>query len=597
MAITIKDLAQMANTSTATVSRVLANKPGVTEEKRKRITELAGRLGYSPNRIAQNLALKKSHVLGLIAADLRNPVYIDFLRRMQSRVEEMGYQVLIADSEVNPEMEKHNIQIMRQHRAEGLIIFPVNDYVGQSETDHLLELKLQKFPFVILGRIEGFGFDCVTSEEADSAYRLTRHLLDLGHKRIGFVGHWAANRPARERLEGVQKALAQKGLELDERCIIPHGKDDEWVGGMTEMMRSSNRPTALVMINDTLALRAYRPMRELNLEIPRDVSLVAFGDSIWSRHLIPSLTTTQENNKEVTAIATEQLLKRLDNANLPPVQRQVPQEILVRESTAKPLLLLVAFILCFAQSVAAASTWIFQTNPTSPTLNLKTEVITSYPHDSSSFTQGLLLHDGKLYESDGLYSKSSLRRVDPQTGVVEMSVNVPDQYFAEGLELVGDTLVQLTWQEETALLYNVDTFEVQGTFTYTGQGWGLAYDGTHLIMSDGSEYLTFRDPATFEPLGQVAVFKDGLPVRRLNELEYVNGYLFANVWMTEKIVQIEPNTGRVVAEIDASGLLTPEESAGTNVLNGIAYDPDTGHFLITGKLWPKLFVVDFVLAE
>jgi DNA-binding LacI/PurR family transcriptional regulator len=229
LAITIKDLAQMANTSTATVSRVLSDKPGVTEEKRKRILELAQRLGYSPNRIAQNLALQKSHVLGLIAADLRNTVYVDFLRRMQGRVEELGYQVLIADSELNPEMERHNISVMRQHRAEGLIIFPVLDYLGETQVEHLLELKLQRFPFVIVGRIEGFGFDFVISEETETAYKLTRRLIELGHRRIAFIGYRDNNRPVRERFEGMAKAMRESGLEVPADFRVSLGENDEWL--------------------------------------------------------------------------------------------------------------------------------------------------------------------------------------------------------------------------------------------------------------------------------------------------------------------------------------------------------------------------------
>jgi glutaminyl-peptide cyclotransferase len=216
------------------------------------------------------------------------------------------------------------------------------------------------------------------------------------------------------------------------------------------------------------------------------------------------------------------------------------------------------------------------------------------PHDRSAFTQGLLLHEGTLYESTGQYGQSSLRQVDPATGEVLRRVDVPAELFAEGLALVADRLVQLTWREGVARVYDRDTFELVDELAYDGEGWGLCYDGQRLVMSDGSDTLFFRDPETFELLGQVSVTRAGLPVSRLNELECVGEDVYANVWTTEEIVQIDKASGAVEATIVAAGLLTPEEREGTDVLNGIAYDPETGTFLITGKFWPKLFEVRFI---
>jgi len=335
VAITIKDLAAMANTSTATVSRVLAEKPGVAEDKRKRILELAQRLGYSPNRIAQNLALQKSHVLGLIAADLRNTMYIEFLRHIHGKFEEMGYQILTADSELDPEKERHNISMMRQHRAEGLLIFPVVDHNRNTEIDHLLELKLQKFPFVIVGRIDGYGFDYVTSEEMDTAYRMTKKLIDAGHRRIAFVGIDELNRPVSERCAGVRKAMSDAGLHLDERSIIHRGGGDAPPAELFDLLKSEDRPTGLVTLNDTCAMMCYRPITEMGLRIPEDVSLVAFGDGIWSRHLIPALTTTGENSEAVAQKALELLLERIEEPTRPPTQELIPQEVHDRESVAQ----------------------------------------------------------------------------------------------------------------------------------------------------------------------------------------------------------------------------------------------------------------------
>ncbi len=334
MAVTIKDIAQLANTSTATVSRVLSNKPGVTEEKRERIIKLAESLGYTPNRLAKNLAMRKSYTLGLIAADLRNPWYIAFLREIQRRVAGEGYQVLLADSEREAEKERLNIELMQEHRAEGLLIFPVADWRAGSDIDHLLQLKLRRFPFVIVGKIDGYQFDSVTSEEVDVAGELTRHLLDLGHRRIGFVGANPANRCIRERLDGVDKALRKAGLPLDPRDII--ADSDTWIEDMVARLQQPDRPTALVMINAVYALMAQRPLHQAGLSVPNQLSLVTFDDDIWARHLLTSITTTEESTEGVAEHCLDLLFKRMEDANGSPEQRLVPQKMIVRESSGPP---------------------------------------------------------------------------------------------------------------------------------------------------------------------------------------------------------------------------------------------------------------------
>lgn len=237
---------------------------------------------------------------------------------------------------------------------------------------------------------------------------------------------------------------------------------------------------------------------------------------------------------------------------------------------------------------------------TGPAEKLGVEVLKRIPHDTGAYTQGLLIQDGLMYESTGLNGRSSLRLVDPYSGAVQRMIDVPPAFFAEGLALVGDKLIQITWQSGVAFVYDRDTFKQVGEFTYKGEGWGLCYDGQDLYMSDGSDILTRRDPETFAARGQIPVRLDGQPVVRLNELECVGGTIYANVWMTDQIVRIDKYTGRVTGDINASTLLTPEEKAlagQQGVLNGIAYDPQRDLFIITGKLWPWKFEVQFVARK
>ncbi len=223
-------------------------------------------------------------------------------------------------------------------------------------------------------------------------------------------------------------------------------------------------------------------------------------------------------------------------------------------------------------------------------------MLAKYPHDTSAFTQGLLWHNNKVYESTGLWEQSELRAVDLSTGVATQELTANPEYFGEGLALVDNNLIWLTWQAEIATIHQLDTLEQTGIFSYTGEGWGLCYDGERLVMSNGSSNLVFRDAATFEILSSVQVTRaDGNIVTQLNELECVGDYVWANVWLTDIIVVIDPSTGNVVAEADMSGLIAPHPSIAdsNNVLNGIAYRRDTDTFLITGKRWPTLFEVRF----
>jgi len=232
-----------------------------------------------------------------------------------------------------------------------------------------------------------------------------------------------------------------------------------------------------------------------------------------------------------------------------------------------------------------------------PSADYTYEIVNTYPHDRQAFTQGMVYSEGTLFESTGQYGTSTLREVEITTGNVLRNVNLASNLFGEGLAQVDDRLIQLTWKEGTALVYEADTFAGDTPFAYTGEGWGLAYDGARLIMSDGSAQLTFRDPATFAVLGQVVVMDDRGLVDNLNELEYVDGAILANVWQTDRVAQIDPDTGRVTAWIDLAGLLTPVERVSADVLNGIAYDPTGDRLFVTGKDWPKLFEIRLVEAK
>ncbi len=226
------------------------------------------------------------------------------------------------------------------------------------------------------------------------------------------------------------------------------------------------------------------------------------------------------------------------------------------------------------------------------------QVISVLPHDPNSFTEGLIWYNGFLYESSGLYEKSSVRKVDIHTGAVLQRVDNPVSVFGEGIALNGNQLFQLTWREHIGYVYDVDSLSPLRNFSYQGEGWGLCFDGKYFFMSDGSDSIFKRDPKTFAVVSSVQVLQDGKPVNQLNELECVGNSVYANVWMTNTILRVTKTNGKVTGVIDASRLLTPEEIAQAGpdgVLNGIAYDPVDDVFFITGKLWTKLFEVRFVL--
>ncbi len=226
------------------------------------------------------------------------------------------------------------------------------------------------------------------------------------------------------------------------------------------------------------------------------------------------------------------------------------------------------------------------------------KIVSTYPHDSEAFTQGLVFENGILYESTGLQGRSSVRKVDVKTGSVLQIQRLPPQLFGEGITVFGERLIQLTWRSGVGLVYEKRSFRLLKEFTYPTEGWGLTHDGRRLIMSDGTATLRFLDPETFKELGSIAVFDGNGPVGGLNELEYVRGEIYANVWPTTRIARIDPETGRVVAWIDLEALARQHAMFNPDAVpNGIAYDPRGDRLFVTGKLWPNLYEIKLVVLK
>jgi len=232
----------------------------------------------------------------------------------------------------------------------------------------------------------------------------------------------------------------------------------------------------------------------------------------------------------------------------------------------------------------------------SPVAMYTYKVITSYPHDPEAFTQGLAIDNGLLYEGTGRYGLSSLRWVDLPTGKPIKEYNLPREYFGEGITVFGDRIIQLTWTSKVGFVYDKISFRLLRKFTFPVEGWGITHNGSYLVMSDGTATLRFLDPESFEERRRVKIVDDKGPVDKLNELEYVNGKIYANVWQTDRIAIIDPEAGQVTGWLDMSGLLGKEEAGhSVDVLNGIAYDPAKDSLYVTGKLWPRLFEIQPVL--
>jgi len=251
-------------------------------------------------------------------------------------------------------------------------------------------------------------------------------------------------------------------------------------------------------------------------------------------------------------------------------------------------------LLCVQCNGGGANTNSPSNNPpaNAPVPTLGYQIVNIWPHDPSAFTQGLVYLDGKMLESTGQEGRSSLRNVELQSGKILKKVDVPLPYFAEGIALLNNKIYQLTWQHQLGFIYDAGSFEKVGEFKYDGEGWGLTTDGRSLILSDGSNRLRFLDPDSFRVTKTIAVVDGKSPVRELNELEFVNGEIYANIWHDDRIATINPQNGHVNAWIDLTGLLQPGDVQDPEaVLNGIAYDQSGNRLFVTGKLWPRLFEI------
>jgi glutaminyl-peptide cyclotransferase len=262
-----------------------------------------------------------------------------------------------------------------------------------------------------------------------------------------------------------------------------------------------------------------------------------------------------------------------------------------------------------AGGVALAAWWMMRANhaqqsgaatanePVTPVAQLTAkrlsyEVLNSYPHDPDAYLQGLIWYDNGFYESTGLYGRSTLRRVEFPSGKVVKSIDLDSTLFGEGLTLVGEHLIQLTWQAHRGFVYDRETFKLVREFTYDTEGWGLAYDGRNLILSDGSSTLTYLDPQTYQPVRKLRVTMNGRPISELNELEFIEGELWANVYQTDLILMIDPATGQVKSFMNLGSIREASERIGNqDVLNGIAYDSEQKRIFVSGKLWPRLFEI------
>ncbi len=267
-----------------------------------------------------------------------------------------------------------------------------------------------------------------------------------------------------------------------------------------------------------------------------------------------------------------------------------------------PIVLLVASGLLVQSCSSSPAPPEISTNPpasktTNATPIFKYKVVRTYPHDRNAFTQGLAFENGFLYEGTGLYGRSTLRKVELETGAILQLRELPPEFFGEGITIHNDRIIQLTWQSNVGFAYDKNDFELLRMFNYSTEGWGITSDGNRLIMSDGTATLHFLDPDTFNEIGSIQVYDNDTIVTRLNELEYAKGEIYANVWPTDRIAKISPGTGKVIGWIDLKGLLKPETDKPVDVLNGIAYDAQNDRLFVTGKYWHNVFEIALVAPE
>lgn len=330
---------------------------------------------------------------------------------------------------------------------------------------------------------------------------------------------------------------------------------------------------------DTTSMPAENPLHLIRIDKPTSGSLFTAGESI---DITIKLTDTIQPDSIVLYRNSERIQKISDLSFTLQTQAGKPGTIQLNATAWKDGRRQTASI-----SVKLKS----NTKPASYSYR----IVKAYPHDPEAYTQGLFYHNGYLYEGTGQQGASSLRKFELETGKILQSVNLSREYFGEGIAILDDKIYQLTWTNGTGFVYDAATFKPLNTFSYTTQGWGLTTNGNELIMSDGSNTIYFREPNGFSELRRIEVFDNNGPVKMLNELEYIDGKIYANVYLTDRIVIINPETGVVEGNIDMQGLLATALRTGKeDVLNGIAYDPNGKRIFLTGKLWGKLFQVEFI---
>ncbi|MBN1518088.1 LacI family DNA-binding transcriptional regulator [Candidatus Sumerlaeota bacterium] len=331
--VTIKDIAEQARTSVATVSRVLSEKPGVVEKKRELIQRLVSEMGYEPNRNAQNLAGCRTNLLGFITSDLKNPWKVDLMRRMEQFCRERGKQILVANSAMRLDLEQENIKIMQQNRVEGLIIFPVSEWKEQEGDDHLLTLKARRYPFILMGRLEDEGFDIVCNDDIDAGRCLARRLIEWGHRRILLCGRAIhMRRSNRNKRLGVEMALREAGLSPEESLMTLNMAEENWTEELLRLQRQAERPTACIVVNSERALEIYHALLQAKIRIPEDCSLGCFDDNLWCKHLVPPLTLMTADDEQLAQAAFDALSERMDHPEKPRIRRLLPMRYVERES-------------------------------------------------------------------------------------------------------------------------------------------------------------------------------------------------------------------------------------------------------------------------
>lgn len=338
---TIVDIARVCQVSSASVSRVLTGLPGVKAMKREEILKAAEALGYRPNRAARRLVTQKSHLLGFIASDLRNAAYLEYFHTLERAVRADGYEFLIADSERSADRERANIERMLDNRVDGLMVLPVSDWIGPGNIKHLERLQMSRLPSVLFGHLEGAQFDSVSSDEFHAARLLIEHLHHLGHQKFGFIELAdAMNRPQNERLQGVLNAM--HSLNLPSSCLrVMDANTPHWTEDIIDALNSKSAPTALICVNDLLALSLLRPFQKAGISVPEAVSIVAFGktmltDTALTDLVSPSLTLAEFDNQAVAKNGAAMLLERLANPSLPYRTVRIPASFVIRESTTLP---------------------------------------------------------------------------------------------------------------------------------------------------------------------------------------------------------------------------------------------------------------------